>query len=310
MAHKNSERRGILLEAGTNEVEFLVILLGNQRYGINVAKICHISVFDPSVIAEMPNQRPEVLGVASLRDETISIIDLSINLKRKQTANNVRKLLILAEFNSRKTGFVVDGVERIERVNWKRFEPIDNATCDGGASSVVGTVTGPEGLIIILDLESILADIDPSMSVEHFAKEIPAPTFSRDTIRVLHCEDSVVIQKLVFQVLKESGFKNIEQVNNGEDALEYAQRVGPGGIDIVLSDIEMPIMDGLSLCKKLRQDDRYSRVPVVFFSSMINDQMMAKCKSVGGDAAFSKPQINQIVGCIDNLIREKHEQGR
>lgn len=308
MAPKNSEKRGILLEAGTNEVEFLIILLGNQRYGINVAKICQISVFDPSIIAEMPNQRPEVLGVASLRNETISIIDLSINLKRKSTSDNVRKLLLLAEFNGRKTGFVVDGVDRIERVNWTKFEPIGSATCDGGASSVVGTVTSADGLIIILDLESILAEIDPSMSVEHFAKEIPTATFSRESIRVLHCEDSVVIQKLVYQVLKEAGFNNIEQVNNGQDALDYAQRVGPGGIDIVLSDIEMPTMDGLSLCKKLRQDERYSRVPVVFFSSMINDQMMAKCKSVGGDAAFSKPQINHIVGCIDNLIKSKHEQ--
>ena len=300
---KNQQTQGILLESGTNEVEFLIVSLGQQRYGINVSKVCQIMVYNPQLLSEMPNQSEEVLGVMTFREQTVSVIDLSINLKRKADQRPAQKLLIIAEFNERRTGFVVDGVERIQRVSWQNFEPITETTCNGSLASVVGTIRSEEGLIIILDLESIVGTLDPSMSIEFYAKEIEAASIDRGTIRVLHCEDSVVIQKLVFQVLHSAGFTRVEQVNNGSAALEYLKKNGRGSVDVILSDIEMPTMDGLTMCRTLREDPRFQDLPLVFFSSMINEQMAAKCRTVGGNAAYSKPQINMIVGVIEDLIK-------
>lgn len=304
-AQSSPNKQSILLEVGTNEVEFLITVVGNQKYGMNVSKICQISLFDSRGLVEMPDQHPNVLGVMSIRGETVTIVDLGLTLNRNKSSSCERSLLILAEFNNRKTGFVVEGVDKIERVNWNRFEPFAGSCSQGNSSSVVGMVTSPEGLTIILDLESILAAIDPSMSVEHYANQIQESAFPRDEVRILHCEDSMLLQKLVRQVLTSAGFTQLEQVSNGKAALDYAQRVGPSGVDIILSDIEMPVMDGLTLCKELRINEQFKKTPIVFFSSMINEQMMKKCELVGGDAAFSKPQINSIVGCIEKLVNVK-----
>lgn len=306
---KNQEKQGILLESGTNEVEFLIVRLGDQKYGINVSKVCQILVFDPRVLSEMPNQPTEVLGVTTFREQTISIVDLSLNLKRKSDQRPDVKLLIIAEFNNRRTGFVVDGVDRIERVSWTNFEPITQTTCNESSSSVVGTVRSDDGLIIILDLESIVAALDPTMSIESYAKDIELASLDRQSVRIVHCEDSVVIQKLVLQVLNGAGFTRVTQFDNGAKALEALKQNGRGSVDIILTDIEMPLMDGLSLCKSLRGDPKYEKLPIVFFSSMINEQMAAKCRSVGGSASFSKPQINMVVGAIEELIAKERSSG-
>jgi two-component system, chemotaxis family, chemotaxis protein CheV len=301
----NNQKTGILLESGINEVEFLIVSLGEQKYGINVSKVCQILVFDPKQISEIPNQVDEILGVITFREQVISIIDLSMNLKRRNDVKLNQRLLIITEFNQRRTGFIVDGVERIERVNWSDFEPITGTTCNGLTTSVVGTIRRSEGLVIILDLESILASLDPSMSIDFHSDEINKARIARDTVRVLHCEDSIVIQKLVLKVLSNAGFTRIEQVANGAQALELLNKNGKGSFDIVLSDIEMPSIDGLTMCRTLREDPRFTGLPVVFFSSMINEQMAAKCRSVGGNAAYSKPQINMIVSAIEDIINKE-----
>jgi two-component system chemotaxis response regulator CheV len=301
---KPENQSSILLESGTNEVEFLIVKLGEQKYGINVSKVCQIMVFDPRVLSQIPNQGPEMLGVMTFRNQTISVVDLSINLQRRGDHQPAQRLLIMAEFNNRRTGFVVDSVDKIERVSWQEFEPITETTCNGITTSVVGTVRS-DGLVIILDLESIIASLDPSMSIEFHAKDIGVPSLDRTAVRVLHCEDSIVIQKLVYQVLTNAGFTRVEQVNNGQGILDYVQKNGRGAVDIILSDIEMPSMDGLTMCRKLREDPRFESLPVIFFSSLINEQMVAKCRSVGGSAAYSKPQINMIVGAIEELVQKE-----
>ncbi len=299
MNHTNSNP-SILLESGTNEVEFLLISLGAQRYGINVSKVCQILVYNPATIAEIPNQYEEILGVTTFRDETISVLDLSVHLKRKdeQPAN---RLLIVTEFNQRRTGFVVDAVDRIERVSWTSFEPINNTSCNQSVASVLGTVRRADGLVLILDLESILALLDPSMNAERYGEDIPEATINRKDIRILHCEDSPLIQKMMMKVLSDGGFQKIHQVANGKLGIE-ALTSGESEFDIIISDIEMPVMDGLSFCKEVRKDQRFASLPLLFFSSMINDQMQQKCSAVGGTAAYAKPDLGKIVGAIEQHV--------
>ena len=299
----NPKDGGILLDVGTNEVEFLLINLGTQRYGINVSKVCTIQVVDLSIVAPLPNQPAEILGVMPFRDKTISIIDLALSLGwQGQADRSLRRLLVVAEFNQRTIGFVVDAVDRIERFSWGQFEPITETACSSGQASILGTIRLADGLILIIDLETIMAGLDPTMSVEHFAPDIGVATIPRAGIKIVHCDDSFLIQKVVAKVLSEAGFDSVLQFSNGEEALAYLREQGESAVDIILSDIEMPKMDGLTFCKSLRTESRFSAVPVVFFSSLITEQMLSKCKSVGGNGAYSKPQINQLVGEIERLV--------
>lgn len=301
MSNKAKDR-GILLDTGTNEVEFLLVTLGQQIYGINVSKVCTLQVFDQSKVSPLPAQPSQVLGLMPFRDKTISIIDLSIALNWPKTNTDSKRLLVVAEFNQRVTGFVVDEVDRIERYAWTQFEPITDTTCNTAHASVLGTVKGEKGLIIILDLETIVAALDPSMSIESYAESIEAPTILRNNVNIVHCDDSTTIQKIVLKVLNEAGFSSVKQFANGEEALTYLQDNQGKGVDIVLSDIEMPRMDGLSFCKTMRSDPNCKHIPLVFFSSLITEQMNVKCRSVGGNAAYSKPQINYLVHEIERLV--------
>jgi len=295
-------KNGILLESGTNEVEFLLFYLGKQPYGINVSKVCHISIFDPSVVRLLPNQRPELLGVFDFRGKTVSIIDLGRHLSLTTGASSERQLQIVAEFNQRTTAFVVDGVDRIQRCRWDTFETITDSTCD--STSVIGTVRVPgEGLVIILDLETIMATIDPTMGMEHYQGEIePAARVNRAEVRIVYCEDSTVIQRVLVRTLETAGFRHLTTFFTGEDGLEYLRKTPPHEVDVIISDIEMPKMDGLTFCKAVRSIPGFKDTPFVFFSSMINASMQRKCEGVGGNAAYSKPEIHKIVAECERLI--------
>ncbi|MDN5871849.1 MAG: chemotaxis protein [Nitrococcus sp.] len=301
---------GILLDAGTNEVEFLLITLGSQRYGINVLKVRTIQVFGPEHVAPLSTQTSSILGVMPFRDSTISIIDLAVTIgsSRGATEGASRKFLVVAEFNQRTTGFVVDGVDQIKRFEWTQYEPIAETTHNSKDVSILGTVRDPDGLILILDLETIMARLDPSMSVENYAPKENSAAVDRSTVRIVHCDDSTLIQKIVAKVLTGAGYQGVQQFSNGEDTMAYLATSGPEGVDVILSDIEMPGMDGLSLCRTLREDSRFSDVPLLFFSSLITTEMAAKCDSVGGDGAFSKPQINFLVEEIDKLTAARQVQ--
>lgn len=299
-------KQSILLETGTNEVEFLLVTIGGQRYGINVSKVCQIVQFDQSKVSEIPSNFAEMLGILVFRNETISVIDLSMHLKR-QTISGVPRLLIVTEFNMRRIGFVVDGVDKIDRASWKEFEPLSGTSASQEGSAILGTVNRPDGLVLILDLESIMAGLDPSMDISECQKNMPSASIKRDAVRILHCEDSPLIQKMVLQALKNGGFVSVQQVGNGKEALELLAR-GTEGIDVIISDIEMPMIDGLTLCKQLREDRQYDRIPILFFSSLINDQMAVRCKQVGADAAFSKPQLGSIVEKIEDLVAQSRSK--
>ncbi len=297
--------KGILLEVGTNEVEFLVFQITTQSYGINVAKISQIIIFDPTKVVSVPYQPNGVLGVFDHRGETISIVDLKTNLCIPGESINIKthQLLLITEFNKRKTAFLVDAVDRIERCSWELFHPIEESMGNTSDSSVVGTVTLKDTIMILLDVESIMGKIDPSMSIEHYQNKINTKVSgSRAEVSIVYCEDSPLLRKILRQTLEKVGFKNFHIFPTGVEGLEYIKSQPPGSIDLIVSDIEMPQMDGLSLCKHVRALEHDKTTPFLFFSSMINEQMAAKCKAVGGNAYFSKPEIHKLVAEIDKLL--------
>jgi two-component system chemotaxis response regulator CheV len=298
-------RRGsILLDTGTNEVEFLEIAVGSERFGVNVAKVSQLLVWDQAKLTQLPTSDNVFLGSYPFRGSNCAVFDLS-QILGFELRKDINPLLLVMEFNQRVNGFLVDKVFNIERVSWNRFLPISETTFDVTSHSLTGTVMIDKRVIMILDIEALMAELDPDQQISSYIKyvnETPANTYKREDAAILYCEDSGVIRKTTVKTLEQAGFTDINQFVTGAELLRHLQANPPSPTTLILSDIEMPELDGLALCKAVKANPKFNRIPFVFFSSLINDQMRAKCDIVKADAAFCKPEIHLIVDCIDSLL--------
>ena len=330
--HRASEReQGILLQSGTNEVELLEFLLGDQGFGVNVAKIQAIEQFDPSRVTKLPMAHPAMAGMLLFRGSTLPLLDLRNEMgsasrvlgqqpgAAEESAAENAKVVLVQQFNNFTTGFVADGVRRIHRVSWEDVYPLAPMIAKSGAP-FTGSFHIDEREILIVDMERIVADIFPSsfreeiLAMERRIQDVPAGR--RGTVRVLLAEDSTMIRTMLKDVLRQGGYTWVEDYGNGREAYEAVARMakeqpGSNGGDltaVLVSDIEMPSMDGLALCRNVKENLGLVKLPVVMFSSLINDQMAAKCRSVGADAHISKPEFAKLVGIIDQLALASHPE--
>ena len=299
------KRGSILLDTGTNEVEFLEIAVGSERFGVNVAKVSQLLVWDQAKLTQLPSSDNVFLGSYPFRGSNCAVFDLS-QILGFELRQDINPLLLVMEFNSRINGFLVDKVFNIERVSWNRFLPISETTFDVTSHSLTGTVMIDKRVIMILDIEALMAELDPEQQISTYIKyvnnESPVAQYKREEVQILYCEDSGVIRKTTVKTLEQAGFRNIEQFVTGAELLRHLQANAPQATTLILSDIEMPELDGLALCKAVKANPKFQRIPFVFFSSLINEQMRAKCDIVKADAAFCKPEIHMIVDCIDSLL--------
>jgi len=307
----SEKRQGkILLESGTNEVEILEFYVGDQPFGVNVAKVTQALVWKDQKVTSLPSAPQTVLGSVYFRDTPISVIDLRELLELSQENVNLEtQLLLVMEFNGKMFGFVIDSINGILRVSWKDFQPIDQNLRVEDDSAVTGTVTQSDRIILILDIEALVAKIDPSISLESYLSKVNLKgEVDRSTVKVVYAEDSMVVQKKTTELLHQAGFTDVRSFTTGQQAFDFLTSAKPSEVDIILSDIEMPEMDGLTLCKQVRTQTPHHAVPFVFYSSLINEQMKVKCASVGGNASFSKPEVHQIVDALEQLYKEASGQ--
>jgi len=306
-------KQEILLESGTNEMELLAFLIGKQTFGINVIKVQSIQQFDPSAVTEMPKAHHALLGMILYRNKTIPLINLSAALDMEtKNGNNENRIVIVTEFNNVVNGFLVDGVKRIHRLFWKDFVPMSRVIGNAGAS-ITGSIHVEGAEIMIIDLEQILSVIFPNLAINEVSKETinKSENLSREDVCVFFAEDSNTIRKNVVRNLKKAGYGNIRSFENGQQAFDYlveqrdqADAKGPdnaGLPHVMISDIEMPQLDGLTLCKKVKSDDKLKQIIVIMFSSLINKQMINRCKSVGADSYITKPEMNKLVDMLDEF---------
>ncbi len=307
-------KQEILLESGTNEMELLTFLLGDQPFGLNVAKVESIEQFDSSLVSKIPQAPAALLGMLLYRDRTIPLIDLSAALDMQRTTGSERQIVIVTEFNDVVCGFKVDGVKRINRLSWDAFIPVGDFI-GNSSESIIGSVTIDESEVLVVDLEHILAEIIPAMSIEEptdqmlMAENRP----SRESMRIMFAEDSKTIRHSLVRILKNSGFSNVKAFANGKDAydalsaiIDKAELKGPrpdGLPHVIISDIEMPKMDGLTLCRKIKETPDLNEIPFIIFSSLINEQMVLKCKRVGADAYITKPETNRLLSMLDEICQ-------
>ncbi len=292
----------ILLENGTNELEVLEFTVAGNSYGINVAKIREIITYQP--VTPVPNAHPSIEGIFMPRDVMITAIDLRNCLQRG--TSEAGGLFIITNFNKLDIAFHVDSVVGIHRVSWKDIiKPgATVSTNEDGIST--GIIKFNEKLIIILDFEKIVTDINPETGLK--TTEIDAlGERTRNDVPILVAEDSALLNKLIVDSLKKAGYHNLIHTENGEEAYKVIQECKAEGslkehVQCVITDIEMPIMDGHRLTKLIKEDDETKDIPVIIFSSLVNEEMKRKGESLGADAQLSKPEIGNLVKVIDSLV--------
>ncbi|MBQ9991431.1 MAG: chemotaxis protein CheV [Lachnospiraceae bacterium] len=295
----------ILLENGTNELEVLEFTLDGNSYGINVAKIREIITYQD--VTPVPNAHPSIEGIFMPRDVMITAIDLKNCLQRGTSEPG--GLFIVTNFNKLDIAFHVDEVLGIHRVSWGDIiKP--NATVSTTEEGVsTGIIKRNDKLIIILDFEKIVTDINPETGLKvHEIDELGER--NRLDIPILIAEDSVLLNKLIVDSLKKAGYENLIHTENGEEAWQIIEDYKKRGdilqhIKCVITDIEMPIMDGHRLTKLIKSDDETKDIPVVIFSSLVNEEMRRKGEALGADAQLSKPEIGNLVREIDKLVLDK-----
>ena len=292
----------ILLESGSNELEVLEFLLSGNSYGINVAKISEIIPWQE--VTPVPNSHPSVEGIFMPRDRMITAIDLRNCLQRGMSEKDGR--FIITNFNKLDIAFHVEEVIGIHRVSWTEIIKPDSTMSSTESGISTGIVKINDKLIIILDFEKIVSDINPEAGLKVSEIEDMGKR-NRSNIPLMICEDSPLLNKLIVNCLKAAGYHNLIHTENGQEAYDIIQDCLMNDtlsdyVKCIITDIEMPIMDGRRLTKLVKSDPKTRDIPIIIFSSLINDDMRRKGETVGANAQLTKPEIANLVRTVDELV--------
>ncbi len=316
----------ILLDAGTNELEVLVFGMGGGHFGVNVAKVRE--VMRPVRTIPCPGQHASVIGMVNIRGAVLPVIDLGkhlgltgsgasaeVELKSVATASadgdgvGREGRVIITEFNGHRCGFLVESVEQIYRMSWQKVRPAPDlsglAATQGDGASVASSTTGiieiKDRLVLMVDFESVADAI--LMEERLRVEEVPNPLgVDRKAHRVVMAEDSPFMRAIITKIFRLSGYAKIEMYADGQAAWEAIERGGER-VSAVVSDIEMPRMDGLHLTKRIKGHGATKDVPVILFSSLVSDDNKKKGEQVGADVQIPKPELHEMVRLVDRVIK-------
>lgn len=301
----NIEKSNILLDSGTNELEIIMFKVAQGTFGINVLKVREI--INPLPITATPNGHPNVEGVVRLRDEVIPVIDLAKVLNVPASTDQTQDKYIIAELNQLKVAFHVHSVSRIHRISWEQIEKPSELS-QAGMSQTIGIVKMEDEMAILLDFEKIVVDINPESGLSIDAVKALGPR-QRSAKKILIAEDSAILRKLLQDTLTEAGYGNLQFFENGKMAWEYLELLSKEGreeinrrVDGIITDIEMPQMDGHHLTKRIKETESLAHLPIVIFSSLITSDLFHKGEKVGAQAQISKPEIVKLVETLDELV--------
>ncbi len=310
----------ILLEAGTNELEIIEFFIEDERpdgamyrgyYGMNVVKV--LEIIRRPVVTEVPSKHHKAaLGTFNLRGRVLPLVDLALWLGKK-ARNTENSKVIVSEFSGSVTAFLVSGVTRIHRLTWNQVEAPDAHMQSYTNNSITGVVRLGESIVFLLDMEQIIASMNPMTALRVPADGV-APEKVGNNWRILIADDSSSIRHAISDTLSRSGFQ-VTTTASGREAWDmlslWKQKVenGEGNVsdyvDLLISDIEMPEMDGHNLTRRIKEDPLLKNLPVVLFSSLITDALRHKGASVGADDQISKPDLPSLARRAAELIRAR-----
>ncbi|ADH85410.1 chemotaxis protein [Desulfurivibrio alkaliphilus] len=319
MSQTAGSRTNILLESGTNELEVITLYLQwldpassastQTSYGINAAKVREL-VAMPSKLTEVPDSHPSVRGVFMLRDRTILLIDLCHWFGYQPDLSPEAKakwVVVVTEINGKLFSFISHGVDKVHRISWNQIMPPPEVVAND--SSLTGMCLVNDRIIQMIDFEKICADIDPSMAMDYVTHAVKdkAEAGQEDKFVVI-ADDSAMIRDQITQTLTRAGYK-VKAFPDGQSAWDFLElTMGSGEVDSrilgIISDIEMPRMDGHHLCMKIKQQPAFAKVPVMLFSSLINDTARHKGEKVGADDQITKPELGTLVERLQGCLRK------
>lgn len=295
---------GVLLETGTGEVEILHFTVSGEHYAINVVKVKEIIHIEN--ISKVPLTHPAVMGISLIRGEVISVIDMKQVLENIKNEDAKNSMALVCEFNKIKVAFSVDDVVGITRIKWSDIHKPSLLIAN---SLVIGNINFDNMLLMLLDFEKIVMDISPEVGINLARIENLASNENRKKHKIILADDSPLIREVLKSTLTRSGFTNLVFFNDGKEALDYIMGIykekGKAfiqDINLLITDVEMPQMDGHMLTRMIKEHHELKELPVVIFSSLITGDLRHKGEAVGADAQLSKPEVGELITLIDSIM--------
>ena len=302
-----SKRVSEMIESDEQTLQLMEFIIAGGHFGINVAKVSEIMKYSQYPITPMPNSNPFVEGIFRPRTETMTVINLAAYMGLPPSNDEERDILIITRLNNVETAFHVHGVEAIDVVRMSDIEKPDSTIYGGEEGMATGIAKYGEKLITIIDFEKILFDISPNMGFSPTDIE-KMGSRNRSLKPILVAEDSPLLERLIISSLEKAGYVNIICTANGQEAwnmLEgYRNSDGPieDHVCAVITDIEMPLIDGHRLLRMIKDDAALKKLPVLVFSSLITDEMREVGERLGAIASISKPEIASLVTFLDQHV--------
>lgn len=297
-------KNGILLESGTNEIEIMQFTIDGNLYGINVAKVREIMLAQE--VRPMPHSHMAVEGIFKPRDQVITVVDLPKYLNRTEGEKGDKDLFIITNFNKMHIAFRVHTVVGISRISWQDIQKPDKTVSGGPDGVATGIAQCGEQLVTILDFERIVAEIAPETTIQ--MKEVEDLGYrGRSDKPIWIAEDSILLSRMIQEALSKAGYDNLRAFANGSELWEALKSARESNdlfnqVALIITDIEMPQMDGHRLTKLVKDDAVLKRIPLIIFSSLITPEMYIKGKELGADEQMSKPEIGHLISVIDHLL--------
>lgn len=294
----------ILLESGTGEVEILEFVIGKKHFAINIIKVKEVIDVEEGSITKLPEVNPAIAGLILCRNEIITLIDLKYIIEKGKQADSYSKVII-CEFNKLKVAFNIDAVLGVHRIKWEEIQKPDDISAN---SLVIGNILIDKTILLMLDFEKIVTDISPKTGISE-DRIVDVEYKDRSDVKVALADDSALIRKLLKDTLYKAGFKNLKTFDDGKQLYDYLDNLAnekgdnfTEDVQLVITDVEMPQMDGHTLTRKIKENPILRKLPVVIFSSLITDELKHKGEAVKADAQLSKPEVGQLISVIDKLL--------
>ncbi|OJD72146.1 chemotaxis protein [Bacillus sp. NH11B] len=297
--------QSILLESGTNELEIVTYTVGENLFSINVMKVREI--INPFPVTTVPESHHAVEGVVQVRGEILPVINLATALNLKSTKPLDQTKFIISELNQMKVIFRVDEVHRIQRISWEQID--EPASLSMGLEETTSGIVKLDGkIILLLDYEKIVCEISNSGYDNKTLSGLEQKTDRAEKV-IYIAEDSAMLRQILEETLSTAGYTKMNFFSNGAEALAQIEKLAKEQdekmfehIHLLITDIEMPKMDGHHLTKIIKDSEVMKQLPVIIFSSLITNELFYKGETVGANAQVSKPDIQELIGLVDNLV--------
>ncbi|KXY03129.1 MULTISPECIES: chemotaxis protein [Bacillus] len=300
-----SQAQSILLESGTNELEIVTYTVGENLFSINVMKVREI--INPFPVTTVPESHHAVEGVVQVRGEILPVINLATALNLKSTKPLDQTKFIISELNQMKVIFRVDEVHRIQRISWEQID--EPASLSMGLEETTSGIVKLDGqIILLLDYEKIVCEISGTGYDNKSLAGLEQKTDRAEKV-IYIAEDSAMLRQILEETLSSAGYTKMNFFSNGAEALAQIEKLAKEQgekmfehIHLLITDIEMPKMDGHHLTKVIKDGEVTNRLPIVIFSSLITNELFHKGEAVGANAQVSKPDIQELIGLVDKLV--------